>query len=125
MHADHVDRHRVGAQWLQRMGWTNDRAMATREGWADDADRCTDIEFADAVVDPIGQVTRVYDAIDVPLSADAESAMRRWLADRPREAPRPPYAATDFGLSDALIDDRFAAYNARFRSEATSPRSRH
>jgi hypothetical protein len=125
MHADHVDRHRIGAQWLQRMGWTNDRAMATREGWADDSARCTDIEFGDAVADPIGQVARVYDAIDVPLSVDAESAMRRWLADRPREAPRPAYAATDFGLSDSQIDDRFAAYNVRFRSEATSPRSRH
>ncbi len=30
MHADRVDRHRVGAEWLERMGWTNDRAMATR-----------------------------------------------------------------------------------------------
>ena len=67
------------------MGWTNDRAMATRDGWADDAARCTDIEFADAVADPIGQVARVYDAIGVPLTADAESAMRRWLVERPRE----------------------------------------
>ncbi|MDT5337722.1 MAG: hypothetical protein QOD90_3227 [Mycobacterium sp.] len=124
MHADHVDRHRVGAQWLQRMGWTNDRAMATRDGWADDSALCTDIEFADAVADPIGQVARVYDAIGMPLSGDAESAMRRRLADRPREAPRPPYAATDFGLSDALIDERFATYNARFRSGATSSRRR-
>ena len=99
-----------------RMGWTNDRAMATRDGWADDAARCTDIEFADAVADPIGQVSRVYDALDVPLTADAESAMRRWLAERPRERPRPSYAAPDFGLSDAQIDERFAVYNARFRS---------
>ena len=106
------------------MGWTNDRAMATRDGWADELARCTDIEFADAVADPIGQVARVYDAIGVPLTADAESAMRRWLADRPREPPRPPYAATDFGLTDAQIDERFAAYNARFRSDATSSRSR-
>ena len=68
------------------MGWTNDRAMATRAGWADDGTRCTDIEFADAVADPIGQVARVYDAIGVPLTADAESAMRRWLVERPREA---------------------------------------
>ena len=38
MHADAVDRDRVGAQWLERMGWTNDRAMATRDGWADERD---------------------------------------------------------------------------------------
>ena len=25
-----VDLHRVGAEWIERMGWTNDRAMATR-----------------------------------------------------------------------------------------------
>ena len=80
----------------------------------------TDIEFADAVADPIGQVARVYDAIGVPLTADAEAAMRRWLAERPREPARPPYAAADFGLSDAQIDERFAAYNARFRGDCTT-----
>ena len=37
-------------------------------GWADEAARCTDIEFADAVADPIGQVARVYDAIGLPLT---------------------------------------------------------
>jgi Sulfotransferase family len=116
MHADHVDRARVGAEWLARMGWTNDRAMAARAAWTDESARCTDIEFADAVADPIGQVSRVYDAIGFPFSADAESAMRHWLVERPRELPRTPYAATDFGLSDAEIDERFADYNARFRA---------
>jgi len=122
MHADEVDRHRVGAQWLQRMGWTNDRAMATRSGWGDEAGRCTDIEFVDAVADPIGQVARVYDAIDVGLTSDAESAMRRWLELRPRESARPAYAAQDFGLSDSQIDERFADYNSCFRSGANPSR---
>jgi sulfotransferase family protein len=121
MHADRVDRHRVGAQWLQRMGWTNDRAMATRERWPDEATVCTDVDFADAVADPIGQVTRVYDAIGLPLTAHAEAAMRRWLVDRPRETARSPYAASDFGLDDAQIDERFARYDARFRSSSRRP----
>ena len=116
MHADHVDSDRVGAQWLQRMGWTNDRAMATRAEWADDSTVCTDIEFADAVGDPISQVARVYDAVGLPLTAGAETAMRRWLVERPRETGRPSYCADDFGLSDTEIDERFAAYNARFRT---------
>ncbi len=114
MHADRVDRHRVGAQWLHRMGWTTDRALATRAGWPDDSAFCTDVTFADAVADPIGQVARVYDAIGLPLTAAAESAMRRWLVDRPREAARPPYAAKDFGLDDAEIDERFASYHTQF-----------
>jgi hypothetical protein len=116
MHADHVDLPRVGAEWIERMGWTNDRAMAARDAWADDASRVTDIEFADAVADPIGQVARVYDAIGVPLTADAESAMRQWLVDRPREQSRPSYAAETYGLGDDQINERFAAYNQRFRA---------
>ncbi len=115
MHADTVDLHRVGAQWLQRMGWTNDRAMAIRDGWADEANRVTDIAFDDAVADQIGQVARVYDAIGLPLTGEAETAMRRWLDERPREAPRPPYGLANYGLRPEQVDERFTLYNKRFR----------
>jgi hypothetical protein len=118
MHADSVDRQRVGAQWLQRMGWTNDRAMAVRDSWASEkggeSARVTDIGFDDAVADPIGQVARVYDAIDLPLTAEAETAMRVWLKERPREAARPLYALGDYGLRPEQVDERFALYNKRF-----------
>lgn len=120
MHADTVDLHRVGAQWLQRMGWTNDRAMATRDEWAcadgGEASLVTDIAFDDAVADPIGQVARVYDAIGLPLTAKAENAMRRWLDERPREAPRPPYGLDTYGLRPEQVDERFTLYNKRFRN---------
>jgi hypothetical protein len=117
MHADTVDQHRVGAQWLQRMGWTNDRAMAARGSWASEgreADRVTDIGFEAAVDDPIGQVARVYDSLGLPLTAEAESAMRRWLIERPREASRPRYALDDYGLRPEQVDERFMLYNKRF-----------
>jgi hypothetical protein len=118
MHADTVDVDRVGAQWLQRMGWTNDRAMATRDTWTSEiggsADPVTDIAFDDAVADPIGQVTRVYDAIGLPLTVEAETAMRRWLKERPRETARPPYGLADYGLRPEQVDERFTQYNKRF-----------
>lgn len=114
MHADAVDVHRVGAQWLARMGWTNDRAMTTRDGWSDDGDRVTDIGFHEAVADPIGQVARVYDAIGLPLTAEAEDAMRRWLRERPREAARPPYGLENYGLAPEQVDERFTLYDKRF-----------
>lgn len=96
------------------MGWTNDRAMAVRDGWADEGAVVTDIGFDDAVADPIGQVARVYDAIGLPLTAQAEEAMRRWLAHRPREAPRPPYGLENYNLRPEQVDDRFTLYNKRF-----------
>lgn len=114
MHADAVDAHRVGAQWLARMGWTNDRAMATRDGWTDQDAVVTDIGFDEAVADPIGQVARVYDAIGLPLIAEAEGAMRRWLRERPREVSRPPYGLENYGLRAEQVDERFTLYNKRF-----------
>ncbi len=118
MHADSVDRRRVGTQWLQRMGWTNDRAMAVRDHWVSEkgsvATRVTDIGFDDAVDDPIGQVARVYHAVDMPLTIEAETAMRRWLKERPREAARPHYTLEDYGLRPEQVDERFTLYNKRF-----------
>jgi len=118
MHADTVDLNRVGAQWLQRMGWTNDRAMAIRDGWSDGAARVTDIAFDDAVADPIQQVSRLYDAVGLPLTVEAEGAMLRWLDERPREAARPAYGLENYGLHPEQVDDRFALYNKRFRDYA-------
>lgn len=118
MHSDAVDPLRIGAEWIERMGWTNDRALATRAAWAADpasAGLVTDLAFADAVADPIGQVTRVYDALGLTLDAPAESAMRDWLRRRPRETGRPDYRAETYGLSEAQIRERFAEYERTFR----------
>ncbi len=95
------------------MGWANDRALAVRERWSHDGP-VTDIAFDDAVADPIGQVARVYDAVGLALTAEAERAMRSWLAGRPREAARPPYGLADYGLRPEQVDERFRLYHKRF-----------
>lgn len=109
MHSDHVDPHRVGAEWLERMGWTHDRALDVRETW--DHDGVTDLAFRDAVGDPLGSVARVYADLGAPLSATAEAAMRDWLDRRPPDPRRPAYGPEDFGLSREGIAERFAREN--------------
>ncbi|MET3961686.1 hypothetical protein ABIE44_001620 [Marmoricola sp. OAE513] len=119
MHSDHVDLHRVGSQWIERMGWTNDRALATRAAWAaSGSEPATDLAFEDAVARPIESISTVYDAIGLDLSAEAEASMRDWLVRRPRETGRPDYRAETYGLSEGQIKERFAAYEARFRPQA-------
>ncbi|RNL81343.1 sulfotransferase family protein [Nocardioides marmorisolisilvae] len=116
MHSDHVDLVRVGAQWIERTGWTNDRALATRDRWDLEAPGLvTDIAFEDAVADPIGSVARVYAALGLDLDGTAEKAMRDWLARRPREEGRPDYQPETYGLSEGQIRERFRAYEQRFR----------
>jgi hypothetical protein len=119
MHADRVDLHRVGAEWIQRMGWTNDRALATRARWeaAGEPGLVTDVVFEHAVADPLGQARRVYDALGLDLDAAASAAMGDWLARRPREEGRPDYRPEIYGLSAEQIRERFAAYEERFRRD--------
>lgn len=106
MHSDAVDLHRIGAEWIERMCWTNDRARATRAAWGDAAP-VTDLQFAAAVADPVGEVSRVYDALGLDLTTGAETAMRAWLQRRPRETARPDYTPETYGLTADQIRERF------------------
>ena len=115
LHADLVDPARVGRQWIERMAWTNGRALTVRAGMRDESRRFTDIRFRDAISDPLGQVQRVYAAAGVDLDDAARSAMRAWMArDAQEKLPKHRYAARDFGLSEDQIRAEFAAYSARF-----------
>jgi hypothetical protein len=116
MHSDAVDLHRVGQEWIERTGWTSDRALATRARWdAEAPGLVTDVSFEDAVADPVGSVQRVYDALGLALTDGAETSMRDWLARRPREEGRPDYRPETYGLSEGRIRERFSAYEKRFR----------
>lgn len=111
---DDVDPHQVGAQWLERMGWSCDRAMAARRHI--DPAQVTDVGFRDAVADPIGTAARVLAAVDLDATDESVVAMEAWLAqDRKRETlPVHRYSAEDFGLSVEQINERFAVYRERF-----------
>src|SRR5690348_16565115 len=116
MHSDTVDLKRVGTEWIERTGWTNDRALATRTRWDIEAPGLvTDLDFEDAVAEPIESVARVYDALGIDLDDAAEAAMRDWLARRPREAGRPDYRPETYGLTEGQIRERFSEYVTRFR----------
>ncbi len=113
-HGDDVDPHEVGRQWIERMGWSCDRAMAARDRLP--ADQATDVAFTDAVADPIAAASRVLAAVDLDVGDESRAAMARWIAqDHKRESlPVHRYSAGDFGLTDAQIRDRFAGYTDRF-----------
>lgn len=115
MHADRVDPARVGRQWIERMAFTNRRALAVRSAMPDESLRFTDIRFRAAVADPIGQVQRIYEAVGIDLVDEARAAMQAWLArDAQEKFPKHRYTADEFGLSEKSIRDEFAEYTSRF-----------
>ena len=115
MHSSSVDPARVGTQWLERMVWTNRRAMAYRAGLTDETTRFTDVHFRALTADPLGEVARLYESIGTPLSGKALDAMRNWLrADAKEGRARHEYHAEEFGLSERTIRHEFADYYQRF-----------
>jgi hypothetical protein len=113
-HCDAVDPHEVGRQWIERMGWSCDRAVAARDRIP--AGQVSDVAFVDAVADPIGTAASVLAAVDLELTDDAVAAMETWIAqDAKRDAlPVHRYSAADFGLTAEQIRERFADYTERF-----------
>jgi hypothetical protein len=113
-HCDDVDPHEVGRQWLERMGWSCDRALEARDHIP--TGQVTDVNFTDAVADPIKTAGRVLGAIDLELTEEALTAMEAWIERDRRRDPLPThrYNAFDFGLSEHQIRERFADYTDRF-----------
>jgi hypothetical protein len=110
-----VDPHEVGRQWLERMGWSCDRAVAARQHIP--ADQVTDVAFEDSVADPIATVGRILTAVGLDLTDESVAATEAWLVqDRKREKlPVHRYTAEDFGLTEEQIRERFADYVQRYR----------
>lgn len=115
MHCDQVDPVQVGRQWIERMAWTNRRALAARHRMPDESRRFTDLHFRAAVGDPLGQVQRIYDDVGAVFGDEARAAMHAWLErDAQEKLPKHRYAAETFGLSEAMIRAEFSEYTSRF-----------
>lgn len=115
MHNDDVDPAIVGQQWVERMRWTNDRALEVRSRRDDIEARITDLYFSETVRDPLPQIEKIYADARISFLDAGREAMEAWLtADRedPRSAHR--YRPEDFGLSTEGIEELFAAYKSRF-----------
>jgi hypothetical protein len=70
-----------------------------------------DIEFAEFNVDPVGTALKVYEHFGIPLSDAAVAAIHAEGDDSRSDARRPThkYTLSDFGLTPADVDARFAS----------------
>ena len=120
MYADEVDPKEVGRQWIERTVWATRRALAYRDGPVGAEKRFVDVGYREAVSDPAAAVARIYQEVDSELRPDARGAMERWLgADAHKRRPAHRYSAEEFGLTEADIRERFAAYIERFIEPGT------
>ncbi len=116
LYEDYVDRKAV-ARWLIDLWATRlERGLEVRR--EHDPAKFFDLHFREVVTDPIGAAKRVYNHFGLGWTDDVEQRMRRWQADNPRgKYGEHRYAAEDFGLTDAAIAERYAAYMEHFQIE--------
>ncbi len=113
MLASEIDPIRVGRRVFDQASYTVDRAIAFRDRLPEGA--VLDVQYADLVGDPMGQIRRVYDFIGLDVTDDTERVMAAWLAANPRHKNGPHrYRLEDFGLEAGEIDSRFKRYRERF-----------
>ncbi|GHF76534.1 hypothetical protein FHX82_002578 [Amycolatopsis bartoniae] len=68
-----------------------------------------DVYYPDFVADPLGTVESIYSRFDLPFSSDARSAMAA-LSRESASRPGHRYSLSDFGLTAAEVEARFARY---------------
>jgi hypothetical protein len=113
--SDDVDPQRLGQQQLGLWKTLLDRCVETRDRRPELEDRIVDLSFDEIVADPMGCVRRVYERFDMPLTTEAETRMRTFVAAHPRDKHGVHrYGLESFGLDQDRVDEAFKGYRERF-----------
>jgi hypothetical protein len=113
LYSDEKEADQAGQQWMERLAWGTKRAMAARERYP--AERFVDIDFRDAMKDPIAEIERAYGVFGIEMTDAAREGMEQWRRDNPRDKrPKHEYSLAEYGLTEAGILDAFSGYRARF-----------
>jgi Sulfotransferase family len=111
---ERVDRAEIGRFWLAEVERGLMHFMDT--GWRSlAANPVLDVRYADLTADPMAVISRICHFLDVPMTDDAARRMRRYLDENPANRHGVHrYTATEFGLSAADLDARFARYREHY-----------
>jgi hypothetical protein len=114
MFSDQVDLREIAEQMIDTFDQMIARQNAFRDQHGEDA--IFDIQYADQLRDPVGQMRKLYAHFDEPFTPQAEAAMTRLLADNPQgKHGKHVYSLAEFGLTEAGVREHFGDYCERYR----------
>ena len=114
MFSDKVDLHEIADQLIE----TFDLMIARQNDYRDrhGQDSIYDILYVDQLRDPVGEMRRLYEHFDEPLTSVAEAAMTRLMAANPQgKHGAHHYTLEEFGLTAAGVRQHFRDYCEQFR----------
>jgi hypothetical protein len=107
--SDDVDLRALGERWAPAWAEGLDRAERARQRGP--TDRYIDVEYADLVGNPMGEVQRIYEQFGFELDENARTPMARFLAENRQHAQGVHrYTLAQFGLDPDREADRFARF---------------
>jgi len=113
MFSDEVDLEGIGESFADTFELMIARADAFKAKHG--ADAILDVQYADVMRDPISEVGKIYARFGEPMSAEARSAMERYIADNPKgKHGRHEYSLEEYGLSREGVHERFSGYIERY-----------
>lgn len=111
--SDRVNPIEIGRQFSGKAIRAVERSMQARQRLNPGA--FLDVLYQDLIADPLKQMRRVYDLIEIEFEAEAETAMRCWLHDNTQTRHGVHvYQLEDFGLDRESLDPHFETYRARY-----------
>ena len=103
--------HEVTARWTEGL----ERSLDLRRNRRIPPERLVDLHYHEFVKDPMEAVRRIYSQFGMPLMRAADTRMRAFLAQNPKDKHgRHEYALGTFGLDPEDLARRFKAYSEYF-----------
>jgi hypothetical protein len=108
----------IGAAHLHHFESETRRYVQARESFGH---RILEIDYAGLTADPMIALARVYERSALALSPGLESRFRSYIAANPKDRlGRHLYSPSDYGQSEAMIDERLAHYRMKGADSLTS-----
>ncbi len=123
MFSDQVDPVEIGRHWSAKTHRMVERATAVRA--ESPADQFVDVSYYDLMADPVAEVRRICEHAGIPFDERASGAATQYLEANPKNRfGRHDYRLEDFGLTDDMVDEAFAAYREAYAIPIESDQGR-
>jgi hypothetical protein len=116
--SDEVDPFEIATDWSARLKMMLERTMAVRAAREYPDAVFYDMYFSDFVADQFVEIEKIYDALDLPMSAEGAAAMRAYIAGHPKGKDGiHRYRPEEYGVDPAAVREEFAPSSERFGLE--------
>ena len=113
--SDDVAIRSVASEWVDDIILGLDRAVAARRDGTVPDGQAVDVFFGEFLADPMAVVHTIYERLGIELTAEADGAMHKFLAENPKEKHGGHrYSFADTGLDAATLRERTRSYQEFF-----------